>query len=188
MPKPFINAQLLRHLADEAGGTRGKKFWFVIQPDGTLRPPIPHGNFDPDDFDDNHIVIPWKTDWTVADRPPLDYVRIKAEDKEFINLLDFDGDAHKAADAVFWSEAAVEKFLLPYYASYYGGDAAEELEKLLDLWNGKRTIQNVEIYAMAHLPKSEYVAVGGGSIALIFSEGTGPLKVLAFPAFVQRYL
>ena len=79
-------------------------------------------------------------------------------------------------DAVFWSEAAVEKFLFPYYASKYQWAAAEVLVLLSlvfygevpGLQSGKPLLSAValadfagladeEPFAIAHLPRSDYV-------------------------------
>ncbi|HLM67657.1 MAG TPA: hypothetical protein VK358_09030 [Longimicrobium sp.] len=69
-------------------------------------------------------------------------------------------------DAVFWSEAAVEKFLFPYYASKYQWAAAEVLSQLAEVFYGyvpgftnRPGVQSDPLipFAMAHLPRSDYV-------------------------------
>ena len=53
------------------------------------------------------------------------------------------------ADALVWSEAAVEKFLVPYYASCAGSRAGQFLAGLFDAWNGDHG--PVRPVALAHL-------------------------------------
>jgi hypothetical protein len=84
-------------------------------------------------------------------------------------------------DAVFWSESSVEKFLVPYLASKYHWQAAIVLEMLARAWYGgvPRLLENTTDprvddtgqglgeeyegvpFAVGHLPRSEYVIIGG---------------------------
>ncbi len=43
-------------------------------------------------------------------------------------------------DALFWSESAIDKFVMPYYTSVYGVERAQELRQELDLSWGFRHI------------------------------------------------
>ncbi len=54
-------------------------------------------------------------------------------------------------DAVFLSRSAVEKFLVPYYASLYGPDAAARVVG---------AFITAGFAVLAHLPQTEYVEVG----------------------------
>jgi hypothetical protein len=97
------------------------------------------------------VVIPVRTE-PVGARPRVSFARIgiKQGDRELlVNLLAVRGPGMPPksyqADAVFWSEAAVERFMLPYYASKH-------------LHDGGRIAQ--EIVAMFHNPPS---GAAGGS-------------------------
>ena len=67
-------------------------------------------------------------------------------------------------DAVFWSESAVEKFVLPYYASLGMWDAANALRDISMAWyntdpchHGYRGITDETIpFALAHTPDSNW--------------------------------
>ena len=77
-------------------------------------------------------------------------------------------DVH-TADAVFWGESSIEKFVVPYYASVYGSDAGDAVTELLDTYNGVaaggsggdggETLEptTVEVYGLVHMPRSEYI-------------------------------
>jgi hypothetical protein len=54
------------------------------------------------------------------------------------------------ADALFWSESAVQKFVFPYFASCAGGEAATRLGQLQGAWNGYPT-DAVAMFALMHL-------------------------------------
>jgi hypothetical protein len=76
--------------------------------------------------------------------------------------------AANAYDAVFMSEAAVEKFVLPYYASKSLWLGASVLQTLATLWYGFLPGSNPVVtstepipFALAHLPGSDYVGVTG---------------------------
>jgi hypothetical protein len=104
----------------------------------------------------------------------------EVEDRPTPTAVEFccDGQRHNLAkdyDAVFWSEAAVEKFLLPYYASKSLWTAAAVLDKISYYWYGRipqdpqsSTGEGEVAYALAHTPDSEWnsfshdgVAIGG---------------------------
>jgi hypothetical protein len=54
-----------------------------------------------------------------------------------------------SVDALFWSDAAVQKFLLPYLASCGGSRAGEVVNKVQDAWN--RYPPQVNVYALLHV-------------------------------------
>lgn len=69
----------------------------------------------------------------------------------------------KSADAVFWSDAAVQKFLFPYIASCAGHEAAEKLAQVQGAWNffpGRM----VTVYALVHTIPQPGELLGLGSI------------------------
>jgi hypothetical protein len=66
-------------------------------------------------------------------------------------------------DAVFWSEAAVEKFVIPYYASKSLWTAANVLNALSNAWYHGLPGEDAVPFALAHLPGSDYVPVSGWS-------------------------
>lgn len=61
------------------------------------------------------------------------------------------GDIAGIADAMFWSLAAVEKFLLPYYVGF------EDIDVVRDKVRDRFKSPNV--LAMVHLPRSEWVDI-----------------------------
>jgi hypothetical protein len=60
-------------------------------------------------------------------------------------------DISDTCDALFWSESAVEKFAVPYYASLAGSEAAGEVTDLILAY------RDSDVYGLVHLPKSDYV-------------------------------
>lgn len=214
MPDPIhpypvhLDSIQLRLIAEAASGNRGEPVYFVVLPDGTIaeskNPDVPES--------EKGLVIPAHTADRVPGKPPLTVATIEAEGApEPVNLLDLPNGLGRA-DSVFWSESAVEKFLVPYYASVYGNQAAEAVADLLDAFIGDRrrsgsggeaeggrawgTVEDVEVYAMAHIPKSEYVLLGsqsdiGRDVAVIYREkvdnGQSPLTALLLPDFLGRH-
>ncbi|MDB4950652.1 MAG: hypothetical protein JWM27_3301 [Gemmatimonadetes bacterium] len=100
-----------------------------------------------------------------------------------------------APDALFWTAGAVEKLMVPYYASVTGRSSPFSVPRLLGKWDGiipptgpggeeqaVQVLQTVldsappadtpfssQVFAVAHLPRSEYVpeedSGGGGSVS-----------------------
>jgi hypothetical protein len=191
-PHPHLNSIQLRLIAEAASGLRGEPVHFVGMPDGTIRE-VRHGQPGGDAHPGEEakgvvpppaevVVVPAYTENMVPDKPPLTVATIQAMGvAEPIDLLDLPGGLG-AADAVFWSESAVEKFLLPYYASVYGNQAARAVADILEAFHGDsgvggdprprsgRLATDELTYAMAHIPKSEYVMLSGANEA----DGTEP--------------
>lgn len=99
---------------------------------------------------------------------PVDLLHLKRTNKKTGKVEDLG-----PADAVFWSAAAVEKFVVPYYASVYADEAPGKLEKIIRVLgtvhkpSGSSTGgETAEPFALAHMPKSEYVQVEGAFAVL----------------------
>jgi hypothetical protein len=87
-------------------------------------------------------------------------------------------DITQTADAVFWSVAAVEKFLVPYYASFKRtGDAAQ---KLLD------EFAKADVVAILHLPNSEPTTARDGAKKFFALVAPGPEKTTNAPYTLRR--
>lgn len=101
---------------------------------------------------------------------------------DLLHLKDKDGNDLGPADAVFWSAAAVEKFVVPYYASVYGDEAPGKLTKIISVLGSVRKPAAVEAelggepFALAHMPKSEYVQMEG-ALAVLVKTPAGPITV-----------
>ena len=177
MPKvPTINALQLRTFTDAAASLRkkgGDPMDLVVTPDGTVKfvPPV-H-----DPADRTLLVLDTRT--VQPDRAPVTSLKLEDGVQRFLQL------AHKY-DAIFWSEASVEKFVFPYYASKSLWTAASVLNVLSQIWYGfvppvepRDVMPEVDPdkipIALAHLPSSEYVAIEeelGSRFHVIFKDLT----------------
>lgn len=197
MATPTVDFELLRQIAEAASGLRDQDLWFVISavdtPEGvettftwTNTPP----NLGPDD-----VVIYCQA--TPNDAPVVTYAQVGANSTP-IDLLTLEPSGYPPnplggpyqADAVFWSLSAVEKFLVPYYASVYGNDAPEYVKAVLDVLYNPGEMQ---AYAVTHLPSSEWVTLErdgrtiGGGLQLRQSVGAGsPLPYVPGVAMLLR--
>lgn len=79
------------------------------------------------------------------------------------------GDIAGIADAMFWSLAAVEKFLLPYYIGFEDIDVVRE--KVRDRF------KQPNVLAMVHLPRSEWVDIETRKLAG-FTTASSELQIL----------
>ncbi|HEX9937769.1 MAG TPA: hypothetical protein VGB15_11625 [Longimicrobium sp.] len=163
MSKPPIGFQLLREIAECASGMRSHDLYFVVDA------------ADPNRFDvkvDPPQPVPEKPHTVVihvsrSDDPDTRVTTaIIGDGADLINLLDLTvgtDDPHQGgtfpADAVFWSVSAVEKFLVPYYASVYGDQAGTYVASLLAVLLPPPDVTDAledTAFAIAHLPSSEY--------------------------------
>jgi hypothetical protein len=156
-----MNFELLRKVAETASGMRNEDHWFIVGDDSfrwqTSDPGLVAGA----------TVIPVK-----AVNDPLPKVKAASisdhAEGSKIDLMSVTVPPGKGypggtypADAVFWSVSAVEKFLLPYYASVYGDQAPEAVRCVLDILRppAEVSVDGPAPYAIAHLPSSEYVGL-----------------------------
>lgn len=176
VPSP-VNSRELRALAEYASSFRGKDVYFTHTKTGDWDashepPPNPRGQ-----------MVVHVHNGAVPDRPRViagillalrsgsEHVHDKPSVVDLSNIsLPGKPGRTVAADATFWSEAAVEKFLLPYYSSVYGDRADLVVPKLLNVFYPTRHGRGspagsgeVQAFAIAHIPKSEYVTVGGAN-------------------------
>lgn len=90
------------------------------------------------------------------------------------------------ADAVFWSEAAVKKFVNPYCASCGGYHAADALTDLRRAWNG--VAKEARVFALLHVtwdtpPVPEHME----PLWVAFAAADGTTSALPLAAYLQRY-
>jgi hypothetical protein len=178
--RAVLTATELRQLAEWAHSVRGEHMCMVVFPRRpgealwyTPLPAVVAERMGPE-----YIVIPVETRNRVADRPAVRGMKIELRNKptdekgEEVDFFEKCWEAYGTyPDAMFWTESSVEKFLLPYYASVYSSSDAvsERIKEIDDLFDGKVPPRmasamegakdgEVTVYAMVHLPKSEYVA------------------------------
>lgn len=155
----MLNFQMLRQIAESASGMRDRDLWFVVDGESfeifLEEPVVPAGT----------VMIP-----VTAVKDPESTVQVAAisDGNAPVNLMEVPVPAippypagSYAADAVFWSISAVEKFVLPYYASVYGDGAPEKVRVVLDLLRDPAALGLTQPFpfAIAHLPSSEYTPV-----------------------------
>lgn len=159
MSVPRITPRALRALAEAALGGRERPQGIVVD--------------DPDD--PNHLAVIPRAALTSGVTAPsdghtyvieLDQVRPNLKNNPLEVLLPGctmdgeaipKGDVAPIADALFWSAAAVDKFLLPYYASFVDLDVLQK--------HVVEAFQDPGVLAIVHLPDSETVIIDDVSIA-----------------------
>lgn len=165
MPKPNLTFETLREIAESASGMRDQDLCFVVTGDPatyTWSTRCVHAG---EDTEVIHVAA-------VAQDPvsTVDCATIGVPGGEPVDLLGITiepiaphpGGTY-AADAVFWSVSAVEKFLVPYYASVYGDKGPQMAQAVLDVLlpesaeGGEGRVEGETPFAVAHLPSSEYV-------------------------------
>ena len=150
-PETPISAMLARRLAGAASGyADGKKIWFTARyrrdDEFSFRvsEPIVSDERPAEPADDElGLFGPFLTPQrrVAAKRTPVVRVYLELEDGKTITL-----DA-KHADCVFWSEAALEKFAIPYYASLGDLELAQEI---------RTRFRKPDVVALDHGPNTEY--------------------------------
>lgn len=213
---PVLTSIQLRKIAEGVSGYRGStRFWLVLTQgdDGSLMYEI--SPEDPGPLPDA-VVIPCQTT-REAERPPVVHASIRARGAEPVDLLHLrlendEGDVMHTADAVFWGNSSVEKFVVPYYASVYGNEAGEAVTELLNTYNGIRTDSpaleeadgepnRTEVYGLVHIPRSEYIELEDessttprsprrrpheGFAVLSFNPATGEHRVVRVEEYRER--
>lgn len=181
MPKPEVTYETLRLIAESASGMRDLPTWFIIEetPQGT-------------GYRWQHTFVRECEDTVVIYCAPVadlvsqvDHATIGVGNTT-ANLMkvqvkrDFPHEEMGTfkADAAFWSLAAVEKFLVPYYASVYGDEGPAHAQAVMDLMRIPDThlgadvdTEEGQVYALVHLPSSEYVPMEVPHVAALRTNG-----------------
>jgi hypothetical protein len=152
--QPFNSVQV-RRITETTSGVRGVPVWFTLhngEISASEQPPVSVAPTD--------TVILGATETRRA-RPAPEGYSIESLNGPFLERASLDG-----YDAVFWTDGAVERFMLPYYASVMGYQAVPFLTELMKIWAPgsvaggiRETVEEdtTKVYAMAHYPRSEYV-------------------------------
>lgn len=168
MTKPVIDFDILRRVAETASSYRYEDTWFAVRYDAAGNVVIePHHTKPACPEEECELYHVQKVKYG---RPPAVTMAFIASEQAPVDLLKVAVPPQQmhpggtyAADAVFWSVSAVEKFLVPYYASVYGDDAVNVVQDLLNILRPEMAGDGAEntapAFAIAHLPNSEYVTL-----------------------------
>lgn len=166
--KTQLNFQILREIAECASGMRTHDLYFRVPSltgpqafDVISDPPEPPGELP------GYTLIHVEP---VPDPGRKVSVALIGDGPHVVNLMDLKVKANAVhqggtyeADAVFWSVSAVEKFLVPYYASVYGDQAASYVSSVLGILlpgaGNQSDPTDDPAFAIAHLPSSEYTGL-----------------------------
>lgn len=188
---PKLNSTQLRQIAEMVDGMRGmpfaacdgKRIW--MSPTDPTAPGV--------------VTIPVDANDVVPRRRSITRITITldggGDPPQTLELFPQTGDF---PDALFWTESAVQKFMVPYYAAKHASDPHVDkvIRDLLDLFDGKKKPKGretadgtVQVFAMAHLPKSEYTTETGPAAALnalvVLHAEDGELKMERVPAYLS---
>ncbi len=170
--KQSIDSVLARRIAEAAHGHKGKPYWIVFSvskedhADGVRRHYVSKGWESEADADadagksqDRHRIGPFSTPpWATArNRTLVELLVTTQKNGQPEQPLPFVVDEH---DSLFWTEAVVDKFVIPYYVGIHGPEYGVKI---------KETFNDPEVYALTHLPGSEYVG------AVVPGEGVTPV-------------
>jgi hypothetical protein len=180
MSKPNVTFETLRLIAESASGMRNLPTWFIIEktPEGTG---YTWQNTFVEERKDTVVIYCAPVTDAVS---PVDHATIGVK-KDTVDLmcvkvgpiLPHLNSGTYEADAVFWSLAAVEKFLVPYYASVYGDEGAAHAQAVMDLMRIPDTHLDADedteaqAFALVHLPSSEYVTEYVPHLAALRADG-----------------
>jgi hypothetical protein len=160
MSKPNVTFEILRLIAESASGMRDQHTWFIIEETSTgTGYTWQHKRVE----EDNDTVVIYCA--PVMDAvSSVDHATIGVGSNT-VDLMCVPVQASAPhldsgvfeADAVFWSISAVEKFLVPYYASVYGDQGPAYAQSVMDAMLHPDADTAEQTYALVHLPSSEYV-------------------------------
>ena len=159
---PLLYSQV-RMLAEAALGVpdgQTSAFWFSSQ--NTNGPVLVQPGALPSPQD---VVVPASNVTTIA---PLAQVRLASGTGDpGVNVMDLQPGALNPvqADAAFWTDASVYKFVLPYYASCKGYDAWSGVSRLMRVWNGSLP-DGRQPYALLHVTGASIPPAGGQPTSL----------------------
>lgn len=181
---PALNYRQLRMLAEcSMSLCTSEPSSFVFQPDGTLALVNPDQEPPADG-----VLVP-----TISPGkyPRLTYLTLQAttttHNVQHVSELNV---VPLHADAVFWSPGAVEKFVVPYYASCSGNRAVEELTTLRAVWNDYPL--EARVMALVHTTRPVGPDVSQATVPMepmwvVFMNQQNDLDALPLSEFAKKY-
>jgi hypothetical protein len=175
---PKVNARELRKLTESLAGVRGKPVFLVVR-GGELA-------VVDEREDTDQLVLTCETPVDVQRTSQVNGVELT------ITTTALGGPStetqavqiEKPFDALFFSESAVDKFVVNYYSGLF---SPTEMERFLARYN------QATVYAVAHLPKSipEVLEARELPIELLAPDSDSPqaevrMKFISFREFLQR--
>src|SRR5665213_3003751 len=163
MAKRSLTASELRKLAEAADGIRDQPAYVVWGPNG----PEVKTTLEKND----ELIVECETKSDVKSRPKFKSITIDPP------LVDRDG--HRIShvegkyDAMFWSEAAVEKFVIPYYARF---NTAHHIARIMTAFNHPASM------AMIHPPLSDIQFITSASTSSGQQDAVEVLSLTDFEA------
>lgn len=165
MAKRSITASELRRLAEAADGIRDQPAYLVWGAQG----PEVKTTLGKDD----ELIVECETKNSVQSRPAFKTITLDPP------VVDRDGKpvTHVAGqyDAMFWSEAAVEKFVVPYYAQF---NTAHHIARIMTAFNHPASI------GMIHPPLSDIKFMTSMRTAVRKQDGVEILSLNEFEAML----
>lgn len=185
----FLDSTGLRRLAEMADGGRDETFYIAVDAERrmvALREPPEPGKY--------KLVVPVHTPAAVRERRGIRKLTATLDDGRVVEI--FPEAGAERPDSMFWTESSVEKFLLPYYAKVHSAASrvGDEVQKVKDVFNGKirpygvPTETPVEVFALVHLPRSEYTATETAllsSAGVLYTVGGGDAVLTPLPEYVD---
>jgi hypothetical protein len=196
-----VDSIVAREAAEFVSGLRGRYVWFTLD-GGKLTPwicPTEQPGAAPPE---GRVFASGVATPVRGDRPPPSWVTLRVEGRTDHTIVRPGADPTKVPDSIFWSDGAVEKLVLPYYASVKGRDAPFFTCVLMGKWDGligagccdsecaltalRGLIPGegrpagdpiTAPFAVTHLPRSEYVSDAGGGFSPALEHRTRLLAV-----------
>lgn len=144
----------LRAMAEWAASLRDTTKYFVFRSGGDgfeVHDEIPELNA-------GDLVVPAHTPTVPAGRPVLNGVWFQPPEDPANGIVIPPANVANVGDALFWSTASIEQFLIPYYASKGGMESLDDLAEIARAWT-EGGVDGTEVYALIHLPNSEWTEV-----------------------------
>jgi len=193
---PQVDSIAAREAAEFVSGLRGRYVWLTL--DGSELIPWICPTEQPGDPPKERRVFASGVATPVrSDRPAPRIVTVQVDGQTEHTIVAEGADPTLVPDSIFWSDGAVEKLVLPYYASVKGRDAPFFACLLMGKWDGLigADCANSECaltalrglipgegrpagdpitapFAVTHLPRSEYVSDAGGGFSAVLEHRT----------------
>ena len=154
-----LTYQELRRAVEAAASFRNQEVYLVVDDQGwSVREKRPENP-------DGMAVVPIRSPGKPTAPPPVLVAQIVVDvvkPADLLNLKDPQGKPLGSADDVFWTPAAVEKFLVPYYASVYG-DAKIETYASSACVSASMPVSAVRVGGMLSVSRGSTTAMSGTS-------------------------
>jgi hypothetical protein len=167
-----VDSIVAREAAEFVSGMRGRHVWFTF--DGGVLTPWVCPTEAPGTAPAGTVMAQGVAMRVRPDRPAPRSVKVRLQTGHANPVVEPDDDVTRAPDSIFWTDGAVEKLMLPYYASVKGRASPVINLVLMGKWDGRIPPMSNDLEAAVSALPSYFPLAAGPAANMVAAADDDP--------------